>query len=66
MHLFGGDGKYVKTNVPKHIVFYCWLVMVGAVVVYSNNVDVKVNYFFSVIADGFNKSNVFTNTDDLL
>ena len=66
MHLFGGDGRYVNTNVPKQILFYCWLVMVCVVVVYQNNVDVKVNYFLSVIADGFNKSNVFTNTDGLL
>jgi hypothetical protein len=63
VHLFGGDGRYVKSKEPRQMVFSCFNVLES---VSSNSDDVNVKIVLLTINDGFNKFIVFTVTVDFV
>ena len=60
-HLFGGEGKYMKSKYPMQIVFYCWGVA-DATRDYSNKVVVKFNFVWLTIMGGLSKLKTFIVT----
>lgn len=56
LHLFGGDGKYMKSNIPLQIVFSFNRV---DEIVYSYNDDVNVIFVLFIMKEGFIMFTVF-------